>query len=203
MPRGQPPYHASNPPERICQPTHSRSAAAVSAATADSNAPTPVTNKKKKNSLIAAQIVPPVQTPVGSQVVEKPAEKVRAVATSLMTAAVVSSSLVPVKDAKSGGEKVSMESANDDASVSSSDSSCSGSSGNLLHPRLPIHQNLHFAPLATLLWLMNLVGSRPVFYRHHFQLLKRSMVPELHTVNHLIMLPLLRRITMLMMCTWK
>jgi len=52
-----------------------------------------------------AQIVPPVQAPVGSQVVEKPAEQVRAVATSLMTAAAVSSSLVPVKDAKSGGRR--------------------------------------------------------------------------------------------------
>jgi hypothetical protein len=66
MPRGQPPYHTSNPPEQIRRPTRSRSAAAVSAETADSNAvPTPATNKKKKNpdrvknSLIAAQITPP------------------------------------------------------------------------------------------------------------------------------------------------
>jgi len=83
-----------------------------------------------KNSLIAAQIVPPVQAPVGSQVVEKPTEKVSAMATSSTKAAAVSSSLVPVKDAKSGVEKVSTESANDDASVSSLDSSCSCSSGN-------------------------------------------------------------------------
>jgi hypothetical protein len=32
----------------------------------------------------------------------------------------------------------------------------------LLCLRLWIHQNLHFAPLVTLLWLMNLVGSQPV-----------------------------------------
>jgi hypothetical protein len=51
MPRGQPPNHASNPPEQIRQPTRSCSAGAVSAETADSNAaPTLVTNKKKKNS---------------------------------------------------------------------------------------------------------------------------------------------------------
>jgi hypothetical protein len=67
MPRGQPPYHASNPPERIHRPTRSRSVAAVSEETADSNAaPTPATNKKKKNpdrvknSLIAVQIAPPL-----------------------------------------------------------------------------------------------------------------------------------------------
>jgi len=106
--------------ERILRPTCSHSAAAVSAATADSNAPTPggtplLTNKNEKknnhhdqadgveNSLIAAQIVPHVQVPVGSQVVEKPAEKVAAVATSLMTVAAVSLSSVPIKDAKSGG----------------------------------------------------------------------------------------------------
>jgi hypothetical protein len=46
-----------------------------------------------ENSLIAAQIVPHVQVPVGSQVVEKPAEKVAAVATSLMTVAAVSLSV--------------------------------------------------------------------------------------------------------------
>jgi hypothetical protein len=77
MPRGQPPYHTSNPLEWIRWPTCSRSVAAVCAATADSNALTPTTNKKKKNSLIAAQIVPPVQVPVKSQVVENPAEKVQ------------------------------------------------------------------------------------------------------------------------------
>ena len=53
-----------------------------------------------KNSLIAAQIVSPVQAPVGSQVVEKPAEKVAAVATSLMTVAAVSLSV------RGGGEGV-------------------------------------------------------------------------------------------------
>jgi hypothetical protein len=142
MPRGQPPYHASNPPERIRWPTRSLSAAAVSAATADINAPTlggtplPMNNNHRdqadhvEDSLIAVQIIPPVQVPGGSQVVEKPTEKVRAMATSSTTAPAVSSSLVPIKDAKSEGEKVSTESANDDASVSSSDSSCRGSSGN-------------------------------------------------------------------------
>jgi len=83
MPRGQPPYHTSNPPEQIRRPTRSRSAAAVSAATADSNAaaPTPATTKNKKNpdrvknSLIAAQIVPHVQVPVESQVVESPLKR--------------------------------------------------------------------------------------------------------------------------------
>jgi hypothetical protein len=53
-----------------------------------------------KNSLIAVKIAPPVQASVGSQVVEKPAEK------------------------------VSTRSTNDDDSVSSSDSNCSGSSDN-------------------------------------------------------------------------
>jgi len=95
MPRGQPPYHASNPPERIHRPTRSRSVAAVSEETADSNAaPTPATNKKKKNpdrvknSLIAVQIAPPpVQVHVGNKVGEKPAEKVSAVATCSRAAA--------------------------------------------------------------------------------------------------------------------
>jgi len=117
MPRGQPPYYASNPPERILWLTRSRSAAAVSAATADINAPTlggtplPMNNNHRdqadhvENSLIAVQIIPPVQVPGGSQVVEKPAEKVAAVATSLTTAAAVSLSLVSVKDAKSGGRR--------------------------------------------------------------------------------------------------
>jgi len=83
-----------------------------------------------KNSLIAVKIAPPVQASVGSQVVEKPAEKVSALAASLTEAAAVSLSLVPVKDAKSGVDQVSTKSSNDDDSVSSSDSSCSGSSDN-------------------------------------------------------------------------
>jgi hypothetical protein len=41
-PRGQAPFYASNPPERILWPTHSRKATAVAACTADSNAPTRV-----------------------------------------------------------------------------------------------------------------------------------------------------------------
>jgi hypothetical protein len=114
---------------------------------------------------------------------------------------------------------VSTEPANDDASVSSMDSSCSGSSGNssstsssgrssssesskqLLEKNVADDGNtigVDGVTTATVAIanVIAAVSAAPLP-------INESMVPELLTVNHLIMLPLLRRITMLMMCTWK